>query len=361
MNDSPKIPSPGELVYLDCRPEATTDANSMEAKSEPRRPLKCVQWNIERAYKLDAIIQLLLSLDAEIICLQELDIGCERSSLRDSFAEITRALKMFGVFGCEFEEIKSKLRSRKTQGGGVHGNAILSRFPLSNCKLIAHTMAFDWEKKGHKLREPRNGRRYAVAADVTINDLTLRVYSLHLELYCGIRARVTQYKDVLEDSLNSPHEHQLIFGDFNTMAHGVARLFPSYCSDSLRYGSFGMSEADWWYRHVLCSESLNNKFFDPFDRQKDYTLWQANGWFFRGKLDWTLCRGFRITDFGMQNERFKASDHRLLWVSLEPCDDASDSYKQYLLMQREISPQRSRFLGLCVFFAAMFYLLIFAY
>jgi endonuclease/exonuclease/phosphatase family metal-dependent hydrolase len=354
MTDIHHLPSPGQLVYLDCRPKTTDDTNAPSTQNDSQRPLKCVQWNIERAYKLDAIIQLLLSLDADIICLQELDIGCERSSLRNSFLEITLALKMFGVFGCEFEEIKSRMRSKKTQGGGVHGNAILSKFDLSNCELIPHTMAFDWEKKGGRLKEPRRGRRYAVAADVIVHPLlTIRVYSLHLELYCGIRARVAQYKDVLEDSLHSPHPHQLIFGDFNTMAHGLARLFPSYCSDGLRYGSLGMSEADWWYRNVLCSSTLNNHFFDPFDRQKDYTLWQANGWFYRGKLDWTLCRAFFVTDFGMHNARFTASDHRLLWVSLKPSDDATKPYQQYLLVQKEMSSLRSRLLGLCIFLAAM--------
>lgn len=356
-HDSQSTPlSPGQLVYLDYRPKSAF-TNTIPT---PERPLKCVQWNIERAYKLDAIIQLLLSLDADILCLQELDIGCERSSFRDSFLEITQALQMFGVFGCEFEEIRSGMRSKKTQGGGVHGNAILSRFPLDNCELIPHTIAFDWEKKGHKWREPRRGKRYAVAADVIVGPLTVRVYSLHLELYCGIKARVTQYTDILQDSLASPHKQQLIFGDFNTMAHGIARFLPRYCSDSLRYGSLGMSEADWWYRHVLCLDAFNNHFFDPFDRQKDYTLWQANGWFYRGKLDWALCRGFFITDFGMQNERFSASDHRLLWVSLKPSNDAALPYQQYMHLQKEISSARSRLLGLCIFLLATLYVFTFA-
>lgn len=45
--------------------------------------------------------------------------------------------------------------------------------------------------------------------------------------------------------------HQAIMGDLNTMAHGVARLSPSYCCDQMRWRSLCWFEADWWHRHVL--------------------------------------------------------------------------------------------------------------
>jgi hypothetical protein len=45
--------------------------------------------------------------------------------------------------------------------------------------------------------------------------------------------------------------HQVILGDLNTMGHSVARLSPNYCSDRMRWGSFGTYEAAWWQKHVL--------------------------------------------------------------------------------------------------------------
>lgn len=42
------------------------------------------------------------------------------------------------VFLCEFEELRSPLRDAASQGGGVHGNAILSRFNMSNARVIQH-------------------------------------------------------------------------------------------------------------------------------------------------------------------------------------------------------------------------------
>ena len=38
-----------------------------------------LQWNIERGYKLQQIVTELKAVDADIIALQEVDIGCERS------------------------------------------------------------------------------------------------------------------------------------------------------------------------------------------------------------------------------------------------------------------------------------------
>jgi hypothetical protein len=42
------------------------------------------------------------------------------------------------VFLCEFEELRSPLRDASSQGGGVHGNGILSRFNMSDARVIQH-------------------------------------------------------------------------------------------------------------------------------------------------------------------------------------------------------------------------------
>lgn len=43
-----------------------------------------LQWNIERGYKLEEIVKELKNIDADLIALQEVDIGCERSSNIDT-------------------------------------------------------------------------------------------------------------------------------------------------------------------------------------------------------------------------------------------------------------------------------------
>ena len=50
------------------------------------------QWNIERGYKLDAVVAELQKIDADIIALQEVDVGCERSDSKDTGAPLAGCL-----------------------------------------------------------------------------------------------------------------------------------------------------------------------------------------------------------------------------------------------------------------------------
>ena len=43
-----------------------------------------LQWNIERGYKLPDIIAQMQQIQADVIALQEIDIGCKRSGSIDT-------------------------------------------------------------------------------------------------------------------------------------------------------------------------------------------------------------------------------------------------------------------------------------
>ena len=269
---------------------------------------------------MPVILKLLKKLDAYIICLQELDIQCERSKNSNNFEEIGKELQMNGVFVCEFEELHSPIRGALTQGGGWHGNAIFSHFPIQSSWQLEHTHALDWEKQGESFKEPRKGNRHAIGADIRVGEYLVRCYSLHLEIFCGIARRKPQYLEVQKDCLQKepPSDIQLIFGDFNTMAHGFARLIPRYCNDRYRFSSLGLSEARWWELNVFKSGTAHfQHFLDPFHKTRDWTLWHVKGMIFKGKLDWTLVRGTKILNWSMHNLDFAASDHRLLYLEIE--------------------------------------------
>lgn len=72
--------------------------------------------------------------------------------------ELCNSLQLKGGFVCEFEELDSPLRSLRDAGGGVHGNAILSKHDIDFRVLGYRKNAFNWEKDGKKLKEPRTGR-----------------------------------------------------------------------------------------------------------------------------------------------------------------------------------------------------------
>lgn len=51
--------------------------------------------------------------------------------------------------------------------------------------------------------------------------------------------------------------HQAVLGDLNTMAHGIARFSPKFCTDKMRFWSLGQSEAALWQKKVFNIVDLN--------------------------------------------------------------------------------------------------------
>jgi len=313
-------------------------------RASPTSSIRILQWNIERGYELPGIIEELKRLDCDVLLLQELDIACDRSKGVDCLTEIAKALRMCYVFTPEFRELRSPVRSERDQGGGLHGNAIFSRFPLRDARAIRHTVQpVDWYKEGEWRKEPRQGERYAVTAivDIPESPQPLRVYSCHLEVFCDIAGRVGQFADVLHDATESGSNQannpiQIIGGDLNTMAHGIARLSPKYCGSGLmRFTTIGWSEPQWWMANVLCGDEspkllrkwgisdevadrcVNPGFEDPFDIDKDVTVINHCGCF-TGKLDWLLMRGpLQVINRRMGNCAFELSDH--MWLLVDVC------------------------------------------
>lgn len=92
------------------------------------------------------------------------------------------------------------------QGGGVHGNAIMSKHSLRNIHVIEHRyQPVEWESRGHALREPRRGQRCSIAAVVDPSPLGRPVlcYSAHLEVFTGILGRLAMFSEVIK-SLSPP-------------------------------------------------------------------------------------------------------------------------------------------------------------
>jgi len=57
-----------QLVLHDYRSAATKKAAKQRS---PKQPLKLVQWNIERGYKLKEVIEELRAIDGDVLSLQE--------------------------------------------------------------------------------------------------------------------------------------------------------------------------------------------------------------------------------------------------------------------------------------------------
>ena len=106
--------------------------------------IRVVTWNIERGYKLESIINELSKLDADIILLQEVDIGCERSNFYNTGCEIANRLEMQIVYATQTWHINNdptKMKSKERElnkniewysepFNGSEGDAILTKFNI---------------------------------------------------------------------------------------------------------------------------------------------------------------------------------------------------------------------------------------
>ena len=256
--------------------------------------LRLVEWNIERGIEFDKIklaltdtqafisevhgdaasstnaektkdevlrAQLDVLQSADVLVLNEVDWGMKRSDYRAVVKDLADALKMNWAYGVEFVEVDPKILGTqsfanvenqderkeleelfsvdKTRLLGLHGTAILSRYPLRDVKLVPFQyQAYDWyngekkygkveagKRKGASLlfgeeivREVRRGGRTNLIATIDVPDLPggqATIVAAHLENRTTPKNRVKQMDEILD--IIKPISHPVIVaGDMNT-------------------------------------------------------------------------------------------------------------------------------------------------
>lgn len=183
----------------------------------PADSIRVVDWNIDRGLHLAEVVAFLARAKADLIMLQEVDQNTRRTGYADVARVIAQKLQMNYVFGREFEELTQESR-------GFHayqGQATLSRWPISNARLIRfHEQSTFWRPRAFMPRWPvfqeRLGGRMALVADVQIAGRTIYAYNLHLESRGDDRLRHAQLEEVLADARHYPPEMRVILaGDLN--------------------------------------------------------------------------------------------------------------------------------------------------
>ena len=194
-------------------------------------------YNVERGLRLDDQLTAVTAADTvpapDILLLSEADRGCSRSGNRNVARDYAAALGMYYVYGVEFVELP---RLWGPGGGRVrqpceHGNAIVSRYPLGNVRLIRHADARSWHSRTQRflrVGQPRLGGRVALAADVRVGDRLLRVYAVHFESgrlsvtsSDRSRYRVAQARELIDDAADLEHG-VIIGGDMNVVDYRPA-------------------------------------------------------------------------------------------------------------------------------------------
>src|SRR5262245_17699295 len=198
------------------------------APAAPVWPLTVLAYNVERGVRLDDQLRAFASGTIprpDVLLMSEADRGCTRSGGRNVAREYAQALGMDYVFAVEFLELP-----RWTGRGGYietvceHGNAILSRFPLSDVRVLRHAANWNpysppdsWKRR---VGEPRLGGRATVSAAVQVGPTAVQAYSVHLDWapWAG-RYRDAQAAEVLADA-RSQAGPVVVGGDWN--GHGYA-------------------------------------------------------------------------------------------------------------------------------------------
>jgi len=260
-----------------------TDKDRFMSKvAEERKHAKEVRKRIRdvNLEKIQQDINILKSADVWI--LNEVDWGVKRTQYREVVRELAETLNMNWAYGVEFLEIDPKqlgtdafdegeseedrqqlldeFKVDKERTRALHGNAVLSRYPIRAARVVPFKVGYDWFKESKirplemgkrkagiligedLMREVRRGQRMTLYVDLDVPlapEHRVTIASTHLENRTKPKVRRQQMEDLLKEihEINNP---VLVAGDLNTTGSDST---PTSVENMLykRYGSI-----DFW-------------------------------------------------------------------------------------------------------------------
>jgi endonuclease/exonuclease/phosphatase family metal-dependent hydrolase len=192
-----------------------------------RSSYRFVAWNVERGAQFDGLLQALRThpalREADVLLLTETDTGMVRSGNRNVARDLAGALGMHYAFvPCYLNLTNGSGIEQDLPGAndlGLHGNALLSRYPTSNVRPIFLENGVDIMAS----REKRIGRQAAIAADIIFPNATITAVSVHLDAQSTQRHRYLQLRDILDTLPNRGCKGVVIGGDWNTSTYNSSR------------------------------------------------------------------------------------------------------------------------------------------
>lgn len=186
------------------------------------RPVKIAFWNAERCKYLDASAELVRASGADVLLMAEADRGMARSGNQHTARALAERLGWYYVWGVEFVELglgdrrERQWHQGETNTEGLHGNAILSRFPLRDPALVRLSDGATW------FAEPADGQRrvggrMGLAAKLRIGGRDTVVVAVHIESRSSPEERAHQIDSLLQTiDIAYGDGPVIVGGDFNT-------------------------------------------------------------------------------------------------------------------------------------------------
>ena len=324
--------------------------------ARPRKPreaklgrvVRVVSWNIERGLEYEAVEaalggpahfaalldksayprggrkrehilrQAALLREADVIVLNEVDWGLKRTGYRNVAAELAAATGMNYAYGVEFIEVDpvalgteqfeglepaeraqlvAQIKVDPARYKGLHGTAILSRFPLENVRLVPFRhQPYDWyagEKKGVRplewgkrkasevaflekvTRQIRRGGRMMLVADAVDAEIPggrMTVVATHLEARAKPDGREEQLEELLAHVKEISHP-VVVAGDMNTSTRDTT---PTSIQREIkkRLGSkkFWIEKGLGWLTGIELPRSILLRGYNEYRKQADPTV-----------------------------------------------------------------------------------------
>ena len=219
---------------------AIVKSGSFARRAEaPMGLARVLVWNVERGRAPERWTEIAAVRAADILLLCEVDDGMARSHNLDIAAELARRLEMFYAYTPSYFELTRGTRAERlaTRGllnaRGLHGNAILSRWPLRDVRRVPLPVEYDWFRH----YERRIGTRVALRATLDGARGALTVAVAHLEAFATPAQRARQMRVLLRNLDDAPRA--IVGGDFNTLGvlpswSGAFRLLRQIARDEHR-------------------------------------------------------------------------------------------------------------------------------
>jgi endonuclease/exonuclease/phosphatase family metal-dependent hydrolase len=186
---------------------------------DPAR-LRAVHWNIEHgnhhARIEDALLHHPALADADLVMLNEVDLGMARSGNRDVAGDLSRALGRHGVWApLLLETTVGRHDDARTAGGdneeALFGIAMLARWPFGEVRIVELPSPSELQFT----RERMYGRHVALVAEVMRPGAPFVAVTAHLEVH-RTRAHRAAQMDVITEALRTERRPVVLSGDFNT-------------------------------------------------------------------------------------------------------------------------------------------------
>lgn len=179
--------------------------------------LRLVQWNIEKGLRFEGIASQLAShphlSGADVVFLNEVDAGMARTGNRHVARDLAEALGLHWAFAPAHLELTKGVGADLDAPGenaeALQGNALLSRYPLHDVRVVRLATCFE----PYHFSEKRYGGRVALVVTVETLAGPLLLAGTHLEVRNTPACRARQMRDVV--GALPPRGPAVVAGDFN--------------------------------------------------------------------------------------------------------------------------------------------------